>query len=123
MREWWRYLCAGGFNTLATYTIYLFLLRTLDYKVSYIVAFFLGIAISFVLLRHLVFMRKGRPFSLLWLAASQMLQLFLGLAVVHAWVAWLNGAQWLAPLASLAVCVPLMFALQRWIFTPNVSSK
>ena len=45
----------------------------------------------------------------------------LGLLVVQAWVAWLQAPAWLAPLAAVVVCVPLMFILQRWIFTPHAA--
>ena len=48
-------------------------------------------------------------------------ELVLGLAVVEAWVAWLHGPAWLAPLAAVLVCVPVIFVLQRWIFTPHAA--
>lgn len=120
-REALRYLAAGGANTLVTWALYLGLLQVLDYRLAYVLAFVAGIGLSFVLLRHLVFARPGKRHSLAWLAASQVLQLGLGLAVVQAWVGWLHAPAWLAPLAAIAVCVPLMFFLQRWIFTPHAA--
>lgn len=120
-REALRYLAAGGVNTVATYALYLALLQALDYRLAYALAFVAGIGLSFLLLRHLVFARPGKRHSLAWLAASQMLQLGLGLLVVQVWVAWLRGPEWLAPLAAIAVCVPLMFLIQRWIFTPHAT--
>lgn len=118
-REVLRYGAAGGVNTVATYALYLGLLRLVDYRLAYALAFVAGIGLSFVLLRHLVFARRGKRHSLAWLAASQVLQLGLGLAVVQAWVGWLRWPDTLAPLAAIAVCVPLMFLIQRWIFTPG----
>lgn len=120
-REAIRYLAAGGANTAVTWTLYLALLRVLDYRVAYALAFVAGIGLSFLLLRHLVFARPGKRHSLAWLAVSQGLQLVLGLAVVQAWVGWLQGPAWLAPLVAIAVCVPLMFFIQRWIFTPHAA--
>lgn len=120
-REGLRYLLAGGANTLATYALYLALLRLLHYRAAYVLAFVAGIGLSFLLLRHAVFARPGKRFSLAWVAASHLLQLGLGLALVEAWVAWLHGPRWAAPLAALLVCVPLMFVLQRWIFTPHAT--
>ena len=118
-REVLRYGAAGGVNTVATYALYLGLLRLVDYRVAYALAFVAGIGLSFLLLRHLGVARPGKRHSLAWLAASQLLQLGLGLAVVQAWVGWLRWPDTLAPLAAIAVCVPLMFLIQRWIFTPG----
>jgi len=120
-REALRYLAAGGANTAVTWALYLALLQVLDYRLAYGLAFVAGIGLSFLLLRHLVFARPGKRHSLAWLAASQVLQLGLGLVVVQAWVAWLHAPVWLAPLAAIAVCVPLMFFIQRWIFTSHAA--
>ena len=118
-REALRYLLAGGVNTLTTYLLYLALLQVMAYRWAYVLAFMAGVGLSFLLLRHLVFARPGKRFSLAWVAASQALQLAVGLAVVDGWVIWLRGSAWLAPLAATVVCVPVMFVLQRWIFTPH----
>ena len=42
--SWGRFLASGAFNTVATYLLYLALLRRLPYQVSYTVAFASGIA-------------------------------------------------------------------------------
>ena len=118
-REVLRYLLAGGVNTVVSYGLYLALLRVLDYRTAYVLAFVAGIALSFVLLRHMVFARPGKRFSWAYVAASHGLQLVLGLAVVEAWVAWLGGPTWAAPLVAAMVSVPMLFVLQRWIFTPH----
>ena len=65
----------------------------------------------------MVFARPGKRFSLAYVAASHMLQLALGLAVVEMTVRWMRVPAWLAPLIAIAVCVPRMFVIQRWIFT------
>jgi len=119
VREVLRYLAAGGVNTAFSYLLYLALLSWIDYPMAYVLAFVGGIGLSFILLRHAVFARPGKPFSLVWVALSQGLQLALGLAIVQAWVDWMKGPIWLAPLAATLVCVPLMFVVQRWIFTPH----
>lgn len=121
LREAGRYLLAGGLNTGLTYVLYLVLLRVLDYRWAYLLAFFAGVGLSFLLLRHLVFGRPGKRFSLAYVAASHGLQLGLGLLAVEAWVAWLRGPVWAAPLAAVALCVPVMFIVQRWIFTGHAA--
>ena len=118
-REALRYMVAGATNTLLTYVLYLTLLQVVHYRWAYLLAFVAGIGLSFLLLRHVVFARPGKRFSLAYVAASHGLQLVLGLAVVEARVAWWRGPAWAAPLAAAAVCVPVMFVLQRWIFSPH----
>ena len=118
-REALRYMVAGATNTLLTYVLYLTLLQVMHYRWAYLLAFLAGIGLSFLLLRHVVFARPGKRFSLAYVAASHGLQLVLGLAVVEAWVTWVRGPAWAAPLVAAAICVPVMFALQRWIFTPH----
>lgn len=123
VREAGRYLLAGAANTGITYGLYLTLLRAVDYRWAYLLAFTAGIGLSFLLLRHLVFARPGKRFSLAYLAASHGLQLGLGFLTVQAWVLCLHGPAWAAPLAAVAVCVPVMFLVQRWIFTPHGISR
>jgi len=118
-REGLRYLAAGGLNTLLSYLLYLGLLRLLDFRLAYVLAFVFGILLSYGLLRHMVFARKGRRHALRWVAATHLLQLALGLGIVQIWVVWWHALAWLAPLAAAAVCVPLIFLLQRWVFTSH----
>ncbi len=117
-----RYLLAGGFNTLASYVLYLGLLGLMGYRAAYVLAFLAGIGLSFTLLRHAVFARPGRRMSFAYVAASHLLQLGLGLLVVEACVAWIGGPAWAAPLVAVMVSVPLMFVVHRWIFTPDVQA-
>jgi putative flippase GtrA len=120
-REGVRYLAAGALNTLLSWLLYLGLLRLLDFRLAYVLAFLAGVLVSYGLLRHVVFARPGRDHALLRVAASHLLQLGLGLAVVQLWVVWLHGPAWLAPLAATAACLPLIFLLQRRIFTPHAT--
>ena len=117
-REVVRYLLVGGLNTVATYALYLLLMRRIDYRAAYVLAFLAGIVLSAVLLRHVVFRRPGRRYANLYVAANYGLQLLLGSLVVSAWGEWMHGPVWLAPAVAIAVCVPLVFLLQRWVFTP-----
>jgi len=112
-----RYLLAGATNTAATYVLYLMLLQVTGYRVAYVVSFVAGIALSYLLMRFAVFKSSGRRFSQLWVTVSHLAQLALGLAIVEIWVKVLQGPPELAALAAVAVCVPLMFLAQRWIFS------
>ena len=116
-----RYLIAGGVNTIVTYIVYLFLLTPVGYRIAYFLAFILGIGLSFVLLRRWVFSRPGKPFALLYVGLSHVAQLVLGWLVIEFWVVWMQQSQRLAPLVAVGVSVPLMFLIQRWIFSPHAN--
>ena len=78
-------------------------------------------------------------FGLFWsyqLYGDGSLQIFFAVVSLWGWWQWLRGDHgaplpitslrprawaWLAPLAAVVVCVPLMFILQRWIFTPHAA--
>ncbi|MBH1964352.1 MAG: GtrA family protein [Comamonadaceae bacterium] len=111
-----RYLVAGAVNTAIGYLLYLALLQVTSYRMAYVMSFVAGIGLSYLLMRFAVFRTSGRRFSPVWVAASHLMQLALGLAVVEIWVSVLGGPPALAALAAVVVCVPLMFLVQRWIF-------
>ena len=118
-----RYLLAGAANTLASYLVYLALLQFASYRVAYVVSFVAGMAGSFLLLRFAVFRVRGKRHSWAYVVASHMLQLVLGLVVVEAWVAWLQAPKALAALAAVAVCVPVMFVVHRWVFADTAMAE
>lgn len=108
-----RFLAAGMANTAATYAVYLVLLAPLGYGLAYSVAFASGIALSYLLGTRFVFrvsgsLRRAMAFPLVYFA-----QYLAGLGVLHIGVAWLSVPTRLALLASIAVTVPLTFALSR----------
>ena len=111
-----RYLLAGAANTVFSYAVYLVLLRALSYQAAYLLAFISGIALSFLLMRYVVFQQPGRRHSVGWVTLSHLGQLGLGLLLVEGWVRLLRGSPAWAPLFALLICVPLMFVVQRWIF-------
>ena len=111
-----RYLLAGATNTVFSYAVYLLLLRVLGYRQAYVLAFVAGIALSYGLMRYTVFRQPGRQHAVVWVVLSHVGQLGLGALLVEGWVHLLGGSPALAPLFAVAICVPLMFVVQRWIF-------
>ena len=112
-----RYIAAGAVNTALTYLLYLLLLPQLGYRVAYVLAFMAGMAISYVLLRFAVFRVPGRRFSVVWVAASHVVQLGVGLLAAEIWVRALHGPPALAALAAVAVSLPITYLMQRWVFS------
>ena len=114
-----RFLLTGGLNTAVTYGVYLLLLGPIGYRWAYVASFVFGIGLSYAMLRWLVFQNAGRKHAWALVAATQLGQFVVGLAVVELWVAVLGWPQALAALASVAVCVPLTYAVHRWVFRPE----
>jgi putative flippase GtrA len=111
-----RFLISGGVNTLATYLLYLALLQALPYWLSYAIAFVSGIALAYALNRFFVFgaprsEKKAAMLPLVYLA-----QYLVGALIVYLWVDLLHLHAAFAPLASIAITIPLTYAASRWLF-------
>jgi len=111
-----RFLISGGVNTLGTYLLYLALLNWLPYWLSYAIAFVSGIALAYALNRYFVFgaprsKKKAAMLPLVYLA-----QYLVGASIVYLWVDLLHLHAAVAPLASIAITVPLTYAASRWLF-------
>ena len=111
-----RFLLTGGLNTAFSYGVYLLLLAPLGYRWAYVLAFAAGVALSYAMLRWVVFQTAGRQHAWALVAATHLGQLLLGLAVVEGWVRVLGWPPAWAALASVAVCVPVVYAVHRWVF-------
>jgi putative flippase GtrA len=111
-----RYVASGATNTALTYLLYLLLLNFLPYISSYVIAFIVGIGLSYVLQRYFVFSVSGGRYGLFFVSVMYLAQLVLGTLLVHIWVQIFGGAEVLAPAFSAAVCVPLTFLISRKIF-------
>lgn len=112
----WRFLVAGASNTLLTYALYLLLLGTLGHRLAYGVAYAAGIVLAYVLGRGFVFKRHAGWRTVLLTPLIYLLQFCVGLLVVELWVTVLGLRAEFAPLAAVAVTLPLTFVLSRWAF-------
>ena len=114
-----RFLLTGGLNTAVTYGVYLLLLGPIGYRWAYVASFVFDIGLSYAMLRWFVFQNAGRKHAWALVAATQLGQFVVGLAVVELWAGVLGWPKALAALASVAVCVPLTYAVHRWVFRPE----
>ena len=110
-----RFLAAGGANTLFTLLLYWGLLRILDYRVAYTVAYLVGMATSYFLNSRLVFRTRPTVRSALAYPLVYVSQYLLGLAVVWAWVTRLGLPATYAALVAIVVTLPVTFFLSRLI--------
>jgi putative flippase GtrA len=111
-----RFLASGAFNTLATWLVYLALLRWLPYWAAYTAAYALGIVLAYGLNRWFVFRRPGGRLGPLLVAAIYIGQYFAGMVLVALWIRALGGPQAVAPLFAVAITLPATYLLNRLVF-------
>jgi putative flippase GtrA len=110
-----RFVAIGATNALATWLVYLALLRWTGYAVAYSVSYVLGIAFAYVANSTLVFrsrmsVRTAAAFPLVYV-----FQYLAGLALVALQIELLGVPAWLAPWIATAVLVPASFVLTRFV--------
>lgn len=111
-----RFLASGAANTIITFVLYLVLMNWISYRLSYTIAFCMGIVLAYFFNRFYVFLKPGGQLAPLWVTLIYALQYAVGLGVVTVWVQWLGGAQQLAPLVAVTVSLPITFALNSFVF-------
>jgi len=111
-----RFLLAGGLNTLTTYLLYLLLLASLGYRVSYTISFTAGIVLAYFLNRLFVFKTHRGARSLAMLPLVYLAQYGLGAGIVHLWVEVLGQAKEIAPLLAVVITIPVTFLLSKLAF-------
>ena len=114
-----KFIASGAFNTGVTYLAYLVLLGWLPYRWSYTVSYGFGILLAYVLYRYFVFGESGGRYGPVWVALIYLGQYLLGLVLVSLWVEVLGAPVLWAPAFSIAVLVPISYALNRWVFRPR----
>jgi putative flippase GtrA len=111
-----RFLISGGVNTAATYAVYLILLRFVDYKVAYTIAYVFGIALAFVINRLFVFRTHRGWRSMVMFPFVYLAQYLVSLGVVWAWVERMHLWKEVAPLIAIVITIPMTFLLSRVVF-------
>lgn len=111
-----RFLISGGVNTVATYTVYLLLIRVIGYKVGYTIAYVFGIALAFVINRVFVFRIHQGWRSMLLFPLVYLVQYLVSLLTLWIWVEQFHQAKELGPIIAVLVTVPLTFVLSRFVF-------
>ncbi len=114
-----RFLISGAINTAVTYAVYLVLLRYLDYRSAYGVAFVSGIAFSYLLNVRFVFRVRPNWRSAILFPLVYVIQYLVGLGVLQSAVERFAIPREFALLASIAVSIPLTFVLTRFLLRRN----
>lgn len=112
-----RFLLSGGINTVATYAVYLVLLRALDYRIAYTVAYIVGILLAYALNWLFVFRTHRGLTSVLLFPFVYVTQYAVSLATVWIWVEMFGLPKSLAPLIAIVITIPITYALSRLVFS------
>ena len=115
-----RFVAVGGANAVATYLIYLLVLKFTGYAVAYTVSYVAGIAISYVANSRLVFRAKMSVGTAARFPLVYLFQYLAGLALLALLVEWLRIPAWLAPWIVTALLVPASFLLTKRVLVPKV---
>lgn len=112
-RDTVRFLVVGGLNTVLTYAVYLLGLLFVDYRVSYIIAFIVGLVFTTVMNIHHTFSSRLTlarsaiygSYYFLYSGANILLLQYLvdGLGVDEKW----------APLIMLFIMIPIHYILSK----------
>lgn len=111
-----RFLASGAANTLASYALYLLLLRFVPYRWAYSLAYAAGVALAYVLYRYYVFKASGGKFGPIMVVVIYFFQYCLGLGLVSIWGQWLGLPLVFAPVFAIALSIPVTYVLSRGVF-------
>lgn len=113
--ELFRFLLAGGTNTLFTLGIYWLLLSRVSYPYAYTISFVAGIVSGFALNTYIVFRTGWSWLRLLAFPSVHAVNYVVGLAIVWIAVTWMAVAEWAAPVIAAVAIIPLNFAMTRYL--------
>jgi putative flippase GtrA len=110
-----RFLAAGAINTVASYAIFLVLLRFLPYLVAYTIAYAIGIGISYLLMTRFVFFTPPRLRTALRFPLVYVAQYLTGSAVIVVLVEAGGVSAPIAAIVAIVASIPVTFLLSRTI--------
>lgn len=114
-KEAFRFLLAGGTNTVVSFSVYLLLNLVLPYAWAYSLSYALGIGVSYMLQAKWVFhvplsWKNFMAFPLVYLV-----QWLLGLLILAFLIEWFSLNENLAPLVVIVATLPVTFVMSRFI--------
>lgn len=114
-----RFLCAGGFNTVISFGLYVILLRFFSYIVAYTISYFFGIVISYFVSVRFVFRGKGGLLKFLFYPLIYGLQYVVGVLLLSYIVrGWGVPDTW-APLFVVVLTLPMTYVLTYILLNPR----
>jgi len=118
-QELMRFLLVGGLNTALSYAVYLLLLPVASYAIAYTAAYAAALGLSYLLHTAFVFRVRRTLIGALAYPLVYLAQYLVGLIVLDVAIRFLAVPKPLALLVSVAVTIPMTFALVRWVLGPG----
>jgi putative flippase GtrA len=115
--HFFRFLCAGSFNTLFGYGLYWLLLIILPYPAAYTVSYLTGVAMSYLLNCWFVFRRKPSWRSAIRFPLVYVVQYPLGLGLLALFIERFHWDRRVAALGVICCSVPITFVLSRLVLS------
>ena len=112
-----RFLLSGVINTVATYAVYLYLRIHLHYQWAFLIAFVLGIALSYLLNALMVFREPISWQSALLFPFIYLFQYVCSAALLRLLIEILGIDERLAPMLITIAMIPITYALAKLAFT------
>jgi putative flippase GtrA len=114
--RFFRFLFSGTINTVVSYAVYLGALQFLSYKVSFSLAYVVGVGSSYLLNRVFVFQQHRGLRSVALLPLVYLSQYLFGLLILWVLVDKLSLSEVFAPLLVTVVTIPFTYLLTRAAF-------
>ena len=121
--EIFRFVIAGGINTLFTLALYWLLLTWFEYRLAYTVSFVVGIVSGFALNTYVVFRVSWSWMRLLAFPSVHAVNYVVGLAIVWLGVRVVGIDERIAPVVAAVVVIPLNFLMTRFVVKPSIRSE
>src|SRR5690606_26597 len=113
--EAFKFLLAGGTNTVISYGVYLLLNVILPYAWAYSLAYVLGIGVSYILQAKWVFHVELSWKNFMAFPLVYLVQWLLGLVILAFLVEWFSLSENIAPLLVIIATLPVTFIMSRCI--------
>lgn len=122
-REFIRFLAGGGFNTLATYLLFLALATWINTTAAYSIAYVAGIVLSYFINAMFVFSRRTSLQTASLYPFVYLAQYLLGLGVLFIATSYFSIAKEMAMLIVIAVNTPITFVISKKVLGISKRSK
>jgi putative flippase GtrA len=113
--EFWRFLVAGGINSLLAYLLYAALVTVVPYQLAYGLSYAAGIGISYLLNARYVFREKYSFKTFFRYPIVYLVQYILGSLLMYVGIDLFSLDKYVAPFLVIVMTIPITFILSRFI--------